>query len=790
MEDEARSYKDLSFTKKESGKEFLSELQPCTNEEEIKSLCVQLKDVCIFNDGKGVERDPTTSANIIHKLGLVHFKQTCHRISLIKCVGLLNSAIERNPTNVTEIEKDLSKVCQHILEKANAQDQDVNLIEHAKYVKSQIESMRIKTNLALELIKHNPIYDDTNLKELQIDRINAIAKIQQRITEDYKKIMKDLCKYCANVMGPSPCKFAVVGMGSLARREITPFSDFEHIILTEIHENYKKNLEYFRWFSVVFHTIILNLRETIIPNLNIMYLNGNTCDWGDWFYDNHTSGVSFDGMMPHACKFPLGRTQPTKKKPWATELIKPVGEMLDYLSSEESLKNGYHLNDILTQTCYVFGDQSLHNEFKAGILDYQTSKARDEILADIRKEVKEDLDKFATRIRLANLKPNGVLNVKQLFYRTSTLFVGALGKIYNAKSLSCFDIINELAEQRTLSDNAKLKLSFAVAIACEIRLRIYMNAKSQRDYIQPCEKAETIFDEVLKFMDVSTIINYFQITYCLQQEVMQVLEIKESHIYSNSSLMNITICYALKRNELMLSLLNKFKPTKRSVVSAKDGAKTALSVVRHKSIFKDVYSLDNFDRCICNLEDEINFASLPATKQSSQANSKIIYDALFVVFKTLPSNENFSESVEFLERILEILQHPYMLSDGERKEISEAERMDMDVWICWIKTHTAENWIELNQFVKASQLLKEVVRSCEDQFHHGPTDDIILLYFEAGNIYYTLKEYEKSFNCLQLIIGITLSDTILENKQYVVTMSYSGIGACLLELNQHEESLL
>ena len=286
-------------------------------------------------------------------------------------------------------------------------------------------------------------------------------------------------------MGPPPCKFAIVGMGSLAREEITPYSDFEHIILLEIQEMYEIHLEYFRWFSVIYHVVILNLQETIIPSLNIRYLNDKSCDLGDWFFDNYASGVSFDGMMPHACKFPLGRSQHTETKPWATELIKPVDKMLEYLGSELSLKNGYHLSDVLTETCYVYGDKTLYDNFNIGIKSQKNSKSQSELLDDIKKQVKEDLDKFAARIRLTNLKSNEKLNVKQMFYRTSTIFIAALGKLSAANSSSCFDIINELFEQKKITENTKCKLSFVVAIACEIRLRIYMNAKSQRDYKTP-----------------------------------------------------------------------------------------------------------------------------------------------------------------------------------------------------------------------------------------------------------------------------------------------------------------
>jgi len=115
-------------------------------------------------------------------------------------------------------------------------------------------------------------------------------------------------------MGEAPCTFALIGMGSLARCEITPYSDFENIIILDNSllrdEFYEKTLNYFRWFSVIFHIVLINLQETIIPSVAIDSLK-------DWFYDDITPrGISFDGMMPHACKFPLGRQQLTKEKTW------------------------------------------------------------------------------------------------------------------------------------------------------------------------------------------------------------------------------------------------------------------------------------------------------------------------------------------------------------------------------------------------------------------------------------------------------------------------------------------
>ena len=205
------------------------------------------------------------------------------------------------------IKRDLCKVCLFILDQAKAQNSTTNLIEKATKVKDDVDLMRIEVNGRLKNIQNYEKLNSTKPIDQQKAKIKSIKQIQLHITKKYKTLMKDLSQYCEHVMGPPPCKFAVVGMGSLARNEITPYSDFEHIILLEKGEDSKCDktcLEHFRWFTVIFHVIVLNLQETIISSLNIEYLNDKTGELGDWFFDTCANGISFDGMMVHAYKFP------------------------------------------------------------------------------------------------------------------------------------------------------------------------------------------------------------------------------------------------------------------------------------------------------------------------------------------------------------------------------------------------------------------------------------------------------------------------------------------------------
>ena len=546
------------------------------NDEEHQ-LAEQLKETC---NAKGVELDPSNSAKLLHKLGKIYHKRGHSKvergpemISLIRSAALYNAAIARSPDNAEEIKQDLQQLCDDILvnadhakttHKAKAEQNHANLIEYSKPIKESVVEMRDKVLEKLSLLP--PIQNQTKESEIfekECEKISFVKNLQDEITTDYKNIMADLAKLCHDIMGKSPCNFAVVGMGSLARKEITPYSDFEHILLLQnavFHDLPKRErakiIDYFKWFSVIFQTVLINLRETIIPSLAIPSLNSKENNWS--FHDNFTTrGVSFDGMMPHACKSPLGRQEPTKDKPFKTELIKPVEEMLDYLNSEENLKNGYHLADVLTKTCFVYGNQDIYNLFEDGVYKHldeeyenvmkviEEGKHADHNYGkmQVKSQIVNDLKEYATRSTLFKIFLNKPLNIKKIVYRSTTLFIAELGRICNIHTSSCFDIIEELAERNVLSRYAKHKLMYAVAVACEIRLRWYMKNKRQTDLVEsnPCSDSAIVILENL--IGKLSIISYFQIAYALQSDLASKMNLKKMHFYSNPMLLNLSFHY-------------------------------------------------------------------------------------------------------------------------------------------------------------------------------------------------------------------------------------------------------
>ncbi|CAK8674507.1 unnamed protein product [Clavelina lepadiformis] len=475
----------------------------------------------------GKELNLKKSAKIFYKMGLLYKKRSPDKISLLRSAALFNAAILRNPEKHYD-KHDLKHLCQKVLKLAKAQNLDANLQQISNEIAELAQQMRVETRSQLSELKNIP-YDVTEeeCKEIERKKITDVKRIQDMVSNKYTELMKHISVKCLEVMGPSPCQFAVVGMGSLARREITPYSDFEHIMLLEEGVQYKSNygdvLHYFRWFSVLFQIIIINLKETIIPSMAIPTLNDVTKENGDWFFDAFTPrGISFDGLMPYACKFPLGRSEKTKNKPWTNELIQPVSRMLKYLDSDEDLKNGYHIGDIVTRTCFVFGNLKLYQQFAGKVSEkLHDSNAFNHTL--LIKQLNEDLKKFDAFDSLYGLFVASKFNVKRVLYRSTSLFIAALGRIHKIDETSSFAIIKKLNDLKIIDDKTAHMFSYATAVSCQVRLSVYMKQNSQDDYVGEEELylvfQNNIYNEVISTAGEKSVVDYFIIAYNLQNAI-------------------------------------------------------------------------------------------------------------------------------------------------------------------------------------------------------------------------------------------------------------------------------
>ena len=724
----------------------------------------QMKDTCCDESGK--ETNPAKAAEILHQIGLIYRNRSPDKISLIKSAGLLNAAIVRNPSNVSEIKSDLSELCRHILQTAKANNQTADLIGKSQQVKISVTKLRneVKVFLKSKVPKISAKFSKKNRKSLSNAKTTAIQQLNKLIANKYKQIMAEISQYCEDVMGKPPCEYAIVGMGSLAREEITTYSDFEHIILLCDDENYKSYLEYFKWFSVIFHIVVLNVQKTIVPSLNIACLNDKESSLGNWFYDDVTPrGMSFDGMMPHACKFPLGRQQLTKNKQFTTELIKPVSEMLKYLTSDADLKNGYHLADILTKTCFVFGNEDIFKQFAEGVQNYHETKSETDTIDHIKNQVKQDLNNFSTRFRLSKLKSQHTINIKQLVYRSTTIFISALARKHNISANSCFDIIDEMANNKQITQNTAEKLKFAIAVACEMRLRVYTKKNRQCD--NAIDLKQNGIETFLDIVGAACTINYFQIAYCLQCEVAKQLNFTKLHFYTDPQLINITIGLAFGMTNLPSFSKDSQKQIWYSNKFDFDACTEQLESEMKTKVQKKVKIL--WRKTIQNFSNI--FRQTPASSSNqTDLNSQQIES----VADYLYSAKVFDEAVEFYKHLLNVYKSKSIDNSG-----------DYDV--AWANHQIGYCLLRLNEPVQALSYLR---RCLEIEGNDGRSLVPSTLHY-IGWCHIDLHNYDKAFTNLNRALEIQQNATLNADTDRGVAYTLHAIGRCHIRLHNYDEAL-
>ena len=158
------------------------------------------------------------------------------------------------------------------------------------------------------------LYDTKSLTAKYILELKSGKDLPNSSQEGFCQEMKELSLHCTEKMvqfcqrifefslqalaDKPPCAFCVVALGSFARGEMTPYSDFEYIILVERQD--EKSANYFQKFAMTSYFFIGNLRETTLNTMDIAEIQ-------DWFDDRQRNGFKIDGPTEWAGNIPTGK---------------------------------------------------------------------------------------------------------------------------------------------------------------------------------------------------------------------------------------------------------------------------------------------------------------------------------------------------------------------------------------------------------------------------------------------------------------------------------------------------
>jgi hypothetical protein len=327
--------------------------------------------------------------------------------------------------------------------------------------------------------------DEEQRVVLEKRRTNLISTLFRQISKDMIGFMQMLIEECTSVLGNAPCRFAVIGLGSLARNEMTPYSDMEFAILLEDGAETESNLVYFRNITRYLHLKVLNLGETILPSMGITSLNDFYS--GDparmWFFDDGPKGFSFDGAMPWASKYPLGRKETETKE--ALELIKTPDEMASLQSEQLAIKEGYHLADVLATSVFITGDEELVKLYNVKVKEKLQDPSDQDMWTNGSKRGFESLDELFKDFSFKNFQwseAGKIFNVKKELYRFPSLVLNSLTFYYNhLDSRNTWDVVDEMQKKQLITEDEAHNLNFILATASELRIRSYLGKDEQRE---------------------------------------------------------------------------------------------------------------------------------------------------------------------------------------------------------------------------------------------------------------------------------------------------------------------
>ncbi|CAH1773714.1 unnamed protein product [Owenia fusiformis] len=435
--------------------------------------------------------------------------------------GLFNAAKCRQPTETLWLKvKDLtssspSSIYSHDYIDQRIQQIDTNFLNKlskkntmstrklTKKYKEALETIRnYSENTVNNIIDNDMVVDDvtSEIKPEYEDKTIEHSKVYYNdLTEKLLEFYRSIITNCMSVLDLQNCKYrvAIMALGSLSRKEVTAYSDIEWAILYDpLGQPDALVRDELRMLVYYVHLHVLNLGETILNNLDIPVLTNfndkllprpNMTDVD--FRDNVTTrGISLDGTHPLASKTPIGRkSRKNPTKPETLELIMTLDEMTKYQFTDESLKEGYRLSDVLMNSALITGDDTLwhdYNDKVHSILQQKQSKRPNMSIGAERamETLNDDLKKFLEK-PLTSESFSMAMHTKHDVYRLTTISINILKLLHGCKSFAPLDVLDELFERNILTERAKKDLQLMVCIATNLRHMVYSKYKQQKENI-------------------------------------------------------------------------------------------------------------------------------------------------------------------------------------------------------------------------------------------------------------------------------------------------------------------
>lgn len=405
-----------------------------------------------------------------------------------------NGNLRQRTNKVYQIEREF-------LERAGVKD--YTLKQHHELRDSHLKELgEIRKELDKSLKPITRCMNGGTIKPIPPEQEIQFCKEMQTITADCNSKMIEFCHHLVSnaksVMGKPPCEFEVVAMGSIARGEMTPFSDLEFLLLVET----ETKGPYFVNLSIFIYLLINNLGETNLKCFNVQELKTGSAP----FQDHRSNGFKFDGITKNSGNIPTGNGLENSKKLILTpsELLENYRRVYENSVEEESTLVGSDISQMLYNLVSIYKTkESLLEQFQEGALKLSINEKRVEKTLFM---MKQDSERYKYTPR--NFRDqSGWLKVKDDIYRYPTLVTNSLKILFEIHEANVWKASDKLGTLLQWAEPARHALKVLISVSLYARLATYLYYNKQEERItllgQKCAGKHKSFDFPLQIFQVS-----------------------------------------------------------------------------------------------------------------------------------------------------------------------------------------------------------------------------------------------------------------------------------------------
>jgi tetratricopeptide (TPR) repeat protein/ankyrin repeat protein len=311
---------------------------------------------------------------------------------------------------------------------------------------------------------------DLRRRELQAIRKDLKTEsftpaVLSHLSAQFSLMLKSLIQEAQTLLGPAPVKWSCLGLGSMARGEMCPYSDLEFAFVIE--EETPAALDYFRRLARLLQLQIINLGET-------------KCSV---FGPGEESPTSNGFCMDTGGNVPLGGV---------FELI-TTPKKLAQLQSSAWIDSNIILSNVMNSICLIEGDPKLAAQYLKQKTEVQKLK-ESASSSNTSKNNLTNREKLAFRLLAGHLQefsPNltkekeeiNAFGIKKELYRPFQEIISSLALLYKLTSTNTFERIDDLVELKVLCTQGAANLKKAIAQALNLRLEAHLFYKDEIEFL-------------------------------------------------------------------------------------------------------------------------------------------------------------------------------------------------------------------------------------------------------------------------------------------------------------------